>query len=395
MRIKLPLTGYLPGPGSRDIWAPQIITMRNILIILSAMITSTVFGQTDSLDQYVSRLKQSKISGGSETAFMSLGSDFLYAQEYLEAGNFSSAESSFRSILYSHKDHPYTNYQFAVALLKQNDPYKTKQAQEFLEIAFRREPSLKARFSKDFPEAGSVIKSHTGPGKETLETFIERIKYSRATGGKDTEMLSAGLEAFYGIEYYERNEFRSAESRFRLSLAKDASDPYVNYMLAVSLHAMGKAREASLFLNKATAQDQSLASRFSKDAARAANSWKRSQAATAVYSSGSTPAKTGGKLVFGNYTCHVTVWNGPNTSPAYRYDYKGYFELKSNGTYRWLDNGATGKYSYDEKSGNITWLSGYFKGAAPGETQYRTDPKVPQITVTYSDNYRWECGCKK
>jgi hypothetical protein len=100
-------------------------------------------------------------------------------------------------------------------------------------------------------------------------------------------------------------------------------------------------------------------------------------------------------LLYGNYTCHVSVWNGPNVSPAYRFDYKGYFALKKEGSYRWLDDGATGKFTYNATTGELKWLSGYFKGFKPQITRYQTGDKTAQITITFSDTYRWECGCDK
>jgi hypothetical protein len=84
-----------------------------------------------------------------------------------------------------------------------------------------------------------------------------------------------------------------------------------------------------------------------------------------------------------------------NVSPAYRYDYKGYFALKKDGSYRWLDDGVTGKFSYNETTEELKWLSGYFKGFTPKITQYQTGEKTAQITISFSDSYRWECGCNK
>jgi hypothetical protein len=169
----------------------------------------------------------------------------------------------------------------------------------------------------------------------------------------------------------------------------------VNYLKAVSLAAQGKTDEAGTFLAKAVAGDASLTNRFKEDAATAAKKWDQQKEEKTVKSSPSKPVKYGGKLFFGNYTCHVSVWNGPNVSPAYRYDYKGYFALKRDGSYRWLDDGATGKFSYNESTGELRWLSGYFKGFQPEITQYQTGEKTAQITISFSDSYRWECGCDK
>jgi Tfp pilus assembly protein PilF len=387
---------------------------RNQLIcfICSLFLPLFLIAQTDSLADYINRLKQSKATSGSETAFLSIGSDFLYAQEYFESGNFSSAEYSFMAIVRKDKDHPYANYQLAVSLLKQNDPYKSRQAQEYLEKAFSKMPSLRDRYKKDIPPVpdnkpdsntrpnipvnnNNETTPAATPGAAGLDVYIDKIKYSRSTSGKETEMLSAGLEAFYGIEYFEAGDFRNAETGFSLSLAKDPGNPYVNYLKAVSLSAQGKNNEAKSFLDKAVSGDKTLEERFKKDAATAAGVWKKSQQAKEVKTPPAANIKYGGKLVYGNYTCHQSVWNGPNVSPAYSYKYHGYFQLRKDGTYRWLDDGATGRYNYDEKTGNITWLSGYFKSAPPKKSQYQADTKVPQVTVTFSDTYKWECGCKK
>ncbi|HJY23641.1 MAG TPA: hypothetical protein VJ279_12185, partial [Hanamia sp.] len=145
----------------------------------------------------------------------------------------------------------------------------------------------------------------------------------------------------------------------------------------------------------ATAGDASLSDRFAKDATTATKKWEKQQAANTIKSSPSKPVKYGGNLLYGNYTCHVSVWNGPNVSPAYRYDYKGYFALKKDGSYRWLDDGATGKYTYDAATGELKWLSGHFKGYKPKITQYQPGNKTAQITITFSDNNRWECGCDR
>ena len=105
--------------------------------------------------------------------------------------------------------------------------------------------------------------------------------------------------------------------------------------------------------------------------------------------------KPGGKLIFGAYTCHQTIYNGAGASPAFSYKYHGYFLLRLNGTYRWLDDGAEGKYSYNSKTGVITWLTGYMAAEKPRLSSYKiTDPSFGQITVNFNDNYRWECGCK-
>ncbi|WP_210489214.1 hypothetical protein [Rufibacter aurantiacus] len=365
----------------------------------------------DDLDAYVKRLKDSYATGGSETAFMSVGSDFLYAQGYFEAKNYSSAADGFMRIVGANKDHVFANYQLAIALIRQNDPYKTRQAEQYLDHAFKLNPSLKERYAKDVPvqqtssagqtektEPKSTENSKFEPTKAApigLEAYIDKLKYSFATGGKETQMLSAGQEAMAGIQYYEKGEYGSAETRFNLSLTVDAENPYVNYLKAVSMAAQGKEGAAKPFLQKAVAGDASLQQRYAGDLTSAKAAWSKFNAFKEVKTTPTAKITYGGPLQYGNYTCHQSVWNGPNASPAYRFDYKGYFALKKDGTYRWLDNGGTGKYRYNPKTGAITWLSGPMKNNAPTSSRYQPGTKVAQVTVEFSKDYRWECGCNK
>jgi tetratricopeptide (TPR) repeat protein len=262
--------------------------------IVLLFVCSVIFvnAQTDSLENYINRLRLSQASGGSETAFLSTGSDFLYGQDYFEAGNYSSAASYFQAIIRKEKNHPYANYQLAISLLKQNDPEKAKLAKILLANSFKTLPALKERYQKDMPEEtvmeepksnkAAEPKPNPAPAqkpaaekKKGLDAYIEEIKYSRSTGGAATTMLAPGLDAFYGIEYFEKGEFRSAETDFSLSLSKDPNNPYVNYLKVVSMAAQGKTEEAKPFLAKATAGDVSIKNRFTTDAAASTEKWNQ------------------------------------------------------------------------------------------------------------------------
>lgn len=356
----------------------------------------------------------------------------------------------FQSIVRKEKDHPYANYQLAISLLKQNDAEKATLAEIYLANAFKVLPALKTRYQKDMPQlaetpkespvvpaispvntsgkpetnspkpsspapakvptgkvpqspAGNAVKDPAVPGssakkpveKNGLDTYVEQLKHSYKTGGAATAMLTPGLNAYHGIAYFEQGDFGIAESNFSISLAKDSTNPYVNYLKALSIAAQGRKNDSKLFLAKAVAGDGSLANRFANDAAAASKKWEQQKAKNTIKPAKSEPVKYGGDLVYGNYTCHVTVWNGPNATPAYRNDYKGYFTLKKDGSYRWLDDGPSGKFSYTKTNGELKWLSGYFKGFAPKITQYQPGNKTAQITITFSDNNRWECGYDK
>ncbi|GAB3857214.1 hypothetical protein GCM10028822_30550 [Hymenobacter terrigena] len=357
------------------------------------------------MDQYIARLRQSKAEGGSETAFMSSGNYFLYGQDYLDSKNYSAAADYFEDAIRVAPTNAFALYQEAICLIRQNEPGKAQKAQEYFQKAFALNSGLQQQHAKDVPGSTPTPNPVTtapaqpapvavAPAATGLDGYIQQLKHSRAVGGQETVMNSAGHDALAGIEYYELNKFGGAETELRLALTREANNPYVNYLLAVSLAAQNKSTEANTYLAKAVAGDASLSIRFQKDAPSAKAAWEKSQPKETPPAA-PIPTKAGGTLLFGNYTCTVTVYNGPNASPAFRNDYRGYFLLRPNGTYRWLDNGGEGRYSYNPATGLITWLSGRFE-ANQGQTIYKVLPSGNgQATVNLVDNLRWECGCKK
>jgi hypothetical protein len=360
----------------------------------------------DDLDNYINRLKKSQATGGSETAFMSAGSDFMYGQDYFEAKSYDMAAMYFARAQKADSANPYFNYQLAIALLKQNDQYKAQEAQLYLQKAFALNASLKKRFAAGVPQA-----TNTNPIKQVAQTenkvpaenkkvtaqglkaYIEELKYSRATSGPKTAMFTSGQEVMYGWDYYEAGDYASAEQRFWFAVQKGGEDIYANYLLGVSLAAQGK--EASQYLARAFTGDAQLKELYNKDVAAAKTIYQQKEAAKKPVVKAAEPKKIGGKLTFGNYVCKQIVWNGPNANPQFSYKPEGYFRLKADGTYRWLDDGPTGRYSYDPKTGNIKWLSGYLAGFTIPSSVFQPNAKVSQITISFSDTYRWECGCNK
>jgi Tfp pilus assembly protein PilF len=369
------------------------------LLALLLLASSFLHGQEpkDDLDRYVERLRRSSVAGGSETAFLSPGADFLYGQDYFEANNYSSAVWYFQDVVKKEKDNAFAHYQLAIALLRQNDTYKKQQAQEYLREAFRLLPSLKERYGRDVPAAKTTGLPPTAiedaAKAQSLEAYIERLKYSRATGGKETVMFSTGQEVMSGYDYYEKGEYASAETRFRLALAGEPENPYIHYLLAVSQAAQGKKGEAQAHYSKAITGNAGLKNSYTKEVAAATARHKTYEDSKKVTTTPAAKPVYGGALVYGNYTCHQSVYNGAGVSPAYSYKYHGYFALKPDGTYRWLDNGATGRYSYDAKTGTVKFLTGQL--ATAQSARYQKGTTTAQITVNFTDSYRWECGCKK
>jgi tetratricopeptide (TPR) repeat protein len=385
--------------------------MKIVALCFCLLVSFIHVSAQDDLEAYINRLKKSQATGGNETAFMSAGSDFLYGQGYFEAKNYDMAAMYYKQVVNKEPENPYFNYQLAIALIRQKDKYKTEEAQIYLAKAFTLNPNLRTTYANE-PSAGTNkeiagVKKTTNqneaktagqskPGnKPGLDSYLEELKYSRLTGGPKTTMNSPGLDVMYGYEYYENGEYISAGTNFKLAVSKEPDDIYANYLLGVSLEAQGKHNEASAYLNKAFSGDPQLKSRFEKDGKLARVTYQKKEAAKIVKTTPASKPVYGGALIFGNYNCTETRWNGPNASPAYSFPPKGYFALKPDGTYRWLDDGETGRYSYDAKTGTIKWLSGYFANIAKKPSKFQVGTTVSQITVNFSDSYKWECGCNK
>lgn len=377
---------------------------RSVAMLVVFVCLSSIVKAQDPLDQYVQRLRQSQASGGSETGFLSVGSTFLYGQDYFDKKEYDLANMYFMQAYQKDSSNAFVNYQIAASLLKQKDQYKTQAAQKYLQNAFRLNPGLKGRYAKEFggdvaadkPTTTDQPQQNSEPAApKGLSKYVEELKYSRSTGGALTQMNSSGLDVMYGYDYAQKGEMDLAAIRFRQAVAKAPDDIYANYMLGVSLRAQGLDQEAAPYLKKAIAGDPALQQRVDNEVARATESYQKVKDSKKITTTPTIKPTYGGKLVFGNYNCTETVWNGPNANPPYSYPRKGYFELKPDGTYRWLDNGITGRYTYDEKTGNIKWLSGYLANMKAGISQYKPGVNVSQITVNFSADYRWECGCDK
>ena len=369
--------------------------------------------RADLLDDHLKRLRADAEGARKETGMLSAGADFLYGQEYFEAGNFSSAVWYFRDAVKKEENNPFFRYQLGAALLKSGDKNVEDEARKHLEAAVRLQPALRERSARDFPArppappaaspnppANPPAPTARADGKAaapaaSVQAYVDRLKRSRAAGGPETAMNTPGREALYGIEYFEKHAYDSAETGFALALGGDPANPHLNYLMAVARAAQGK--DAAAQLQRAVAGDPALRAQFDGEVAIARAAWRKVVEAGQPKTTPPAPEPpAGGALVFGNYVCSETVWNGPNAVPAFRREYRGYFALRSDGTYRWLDNGATGRYRYDPQSGVVTWLSGFFAGGgAPRSTVYRRSGDDGLMSITFSDTLRWNVICEK
>ncbi len=388
--------------------------MKTFYFLFSFLLFSFTVAAQDDLDQFLNRMKKSAATGGRETAFLTPGSDFMYGLEYFEKGTYDMAAMNFARAQKAESANPYYNYLLAIALLRQNDKDKATEAAPYLQKAFELNSNLKKRFATDMPQANVAVNTNAvqqpaattnnaGPAvanaptnnsaAKGLKAYIDELKHSRATSGPKTAMFTSGQEVMYGYDYYEKGEYASAESRFWFAVRTDSADIYANYLLGFSLEAQGK--DGKPYLDKAFAGDAQLKTQYNNEIGAAKATHKKLEDAKKPVVKTAAPQKVGGKLTFGAYVCKQTIWNGPNANPQYSYQTHGTINLFANGTYRWLDNGKTGRYSYDAKTGAIKWLSGHMAGYDVKSSIFKPNVKVPQITVSFTDTYRWECGCSQ
>ena len=385
-----------------------------IRISALTLLSASAFSQqaNDPVTEYYNKLKDSKAKGGPETAFMSVGSDMLYALEYFEAQNYSSAAYSFNAILRKEPENPYANYLYGVSLIKTGNE---REALPYIEKSVKLLPSLsepaktylnKATVAAKAPvkeTATAVDQPAPNKGPDPISSYYERLKASKLKGDAETAFLSTGSDMLDAFEYFEAKKFDYASWRFDAILKKEPENPYANFLYGVSLAELGKGFDAKPFIEKAARLMPSLKDlakaqivKIETQQAKQKQDLAEGKVAADKAAKPSTDPKAGGKLVLGSYVCDYQQYQGNNGfGAAYKTVYQGYFLLKSDGTYRWLDNGGTGKYRYDAKTGKITWLSGHMKTIAPLSTTFTDGQKVASIKVKFSDNYTWGCGCNK
>jgi tetratricopeptide (TPR) repeat protein len=106
----------------------------------------------------------------------------------------------------------------------------------------------------------------------------------------------------------------------------------------------------------------------------------------------SAPPAPPGALVLGAYACTHDTWSGPPSARRRVSEPKGSLLLRADGTYRYLENGADGRYRYDAATGSITWQGGGLATMRPERTTYRRNRATAQIDVRLTGVYEWSCG---
>jgi hypothetical protein len=97
-------------------------------------------------------------------------------------------------------------------------------------------------------------------------------------------------------------------------------------------------------------------------------------------------------IALGAYACTHDYWVGAGASRMRRSDPTGSVTLLDDTTYRFLDNGGTGRYQLDPAAGTIAWLDGPMADKKPRRTTYRRNARTSQIDITFADAFDWSCG---
>jgi hypothetical protein len=97
-------------------------------------------------------------------------------------------------------------------------------------------------------------------------------------------------------------------------------------------------------------------------------------------------------LVLGTYACDADYWAGPPSARQRVPNPKGALLLRADGTYRYLDNGANGRYEYAPSTGAIRWVSGPLAAMRPERATFRRNVRTAQIDITQRGDHAWSCG---
>ncbi len=246
-----------------------------------------------------------------------------------------------------------------------------------------------------------VVEVAAQASPDLSQRVAQADKLWRATN-PSTAYLTAGNAIKYGLEYLAIGKFQESLNYFVDAVRIEPGNPYAQLLLGLANQGAGHQTEAGQALAEAVRLDPALSSLASFDSEQRAAlppvvaDNRGGTEAGAVTTAPKPDAAVSADLVYGDYVCTLARWDVGQRRRVY--DPKGYFKLNPDGTYRYLDNGQTGRYSYDPSSRQIRWLSGYFAEGGPTTTKYTPNVKVAQIDITFhtpSGDVEWSCGCNR
>ncbi|KUG07661.1 hypothetical protein ASU33_15155 [Solirubrum puertoriconensis] len=223
-----------------------------------------------------------------------------------------------------------------------------------------------------------------------------------------------------GRELLAAKNFDNAARRFEAVSRTSPNHAEAQLLLGQCYTELGRYAEARTALTKATELDVSLKTRAdeylaladtreksasgarSKAEAEAAAVRARAAAALKARAEADAVAKNAAfsapvasaPLVYGVYTCSFDNWDA--ASQRFTSIPKGAFELNANGTYRYLDGSASGRYTYNAQTRQLNWITGYFAEAGKPKTTFAPGDKVSQLNIEFNSDkgtQRWSCGC--
>lgn len=233
----------------------------------------------------------------------------------------------------------------------------------------------------------------------------------------DRSLGTPGNRIGYGLPHARAGKMLEASWSFEDAARTAPSDAMSQYLFGVSLAALGpdervKAEKALReAVRLATGELKPLAEKaladFTRPAPPAPVKPARPTAASAPPkkpapkaslprkqdSPPSAPPAVGAPAAppLGSYNCLHVRWDVAEKRT--KLDYKGYFTLLSSNTYRWLDSGPVGKYSYDPAKRRVRFVSGHLAQEGLEATfGLDADGKTPEILLRFHTEYSRTTG---
>ncbi|OON70072.1 tetratricopeptide repeat protein [Hymenobacter sp. CRA2] len=203
---------------------------------------------------------------------------------------------------------------------------------------------------------------------------------------------NAEARLLLGQCYVELGKYADA----RTELAKAAALNPALQERANQYLALASTREQSASQAQAKAQTEKDAIRARAAAALQARATADAAAKNAVGGPAATAPIAAAQLVYGAYVCTYTLVDP--ASKRMTFVPKGAIQLNANGTYRYLDGGPLGRYTYNAVTRQLTWISGFFAERGQPKTTFSPGDKEAQLDIelpTATGTQRWLCGCNK
>jgi hypothetical protein len=219
----------------------------------------------------------------------------------------------------------------------------------------------------------------------------------------DKAFLSAGNSIEYGLGYLKQGKYTESLWYFDEVIKKDEKNAWAQLFAAAANTGLGDFDKASAHLAKTEGSNADMIGKLSAllQTAKTEKATAETKATTNKKKETTTPktkpatdtkndkkkADTtkagttgkGGALVYGDYVFTLDYWDVAQKKMVHQQ--KGFFTLKSDGTYTYM--GVSGKYTYNSTTGAITWTSGTFQNMGKNTTTFQRNKTTCQVDFTY------------